>query len=163
MITFPVTRPAVRWGTAQEYGCHKYIVFFSGKGDRFRKNFFQIFCRARKIVEDAEERAREIIGSSESALKTMSANYEALSLKHNELKDNMRRYLQNQLQSLDSDDIIIEPLGSLVSKDVSTMVKHVVNEVKNDDDNEETKINAKLKELMDAKIYDKGDQNDYRY
>ena len=119
--------------------------------------------KAHKIVEDAEERAREIIGSSESALKTMSANYEALSLKHNELKDNMRRYLQNQLQSLDSDDIIIEPLGSLVSKDVSTMVKHVVNEVKNDDDNEETKINAKLKELMDAKIYDKGDQNDYRY
>lgn len=118
---------------------------------------------AKRIIEEAEIKAKEIVGSSREALETMSENYELLTRRYNDIKENLRRYLQNQLQGLEHEDMTIEPIEAFVPKNVDSIVRSVVQEVKNENESEETKLNIKLKEIMDSKIYEKSDQGDYRY
>lgn len=117
---------------------------------------------AQKIVNDAQEQAKAIVGASESKLETMQKSYDLLTGKFQEIKDNLRHYLEGQLDVLSHDDFSFESSSELLSSIPVPEIK--LSDFDSDADNEETKINMKLQEIMDAKIYDKNVKDtEYRY
>ena len=117
---------------------------------------------AQKIVNDAQEQAKAIVGASESKLETMQKSYDLLTVKFQEIKDNLRHYLEGQLDVLSHDDFSFESSSELLSSIPVPEIK--LSDFDSDADNEETKINMKLQEIMDAKIYDKNVKDtEYRY
>lgn len=118
---------------------------------------------AQKIVGDAQEKAKSIVGASEEKLGMMQKNYDLLTGKFQEIKDNLRRYLEGQLEILSHDDFSFESSSELLSSLAMPEMK-LSSELGSEEDNEETKINMKLQEIMDAKIYDKNVKDtEYRY
>ena len=117
---------------------------------------------AQKIVNDAQEQAKAIVGASESKLETMQKSYDLLTVKFQEIKDTLRHYLEGQLDVLSHDDFSFESSSELLSSIPVPEIK--LSDFDSDADNEETKINMKLQEIMDAKIYDKNVKDtEYRY
>lgn len=118
---------------------------------------------AQKIISDAKDQAKAIVGSSETKLDNMQKSYDLLTGKFQEIKDNLRHYLEGQLDILSHDDFVFESSGELLSSIVIPEIK-LESDLGNEADNEETKINMKLQEIMDAKIYDKNVKDtEYRY
>ena len=118
---------------------------------------------AQKIISDAKEQAKAIVGSSENKLDTMQKSYDLLTEKFQEIKDNLRQYLEGQLDILSHDDFVFESSSTLLSSIAIPEIK-LDNDLGTEADNEETKINMKLQEIMDAKIYDKNVKDtEYRY
>ncbi len=118
---------------------------------------------AQKIVGDAQEKAKSIVGASEEKLGMMQKNYDLLTGKFQEIKDNLRRYLEGQLEILSHDDFSFESSSELLSSLAMPEMK-LSSDLGSEEDNEETKINMKLQEIMDAKIYDKNVKDtEYRY
>lgn len=118
---------------------------------------------AQKIISDAKEQAKAIVGSSENKLDTMQKSYDLLTEKFQEIKDNLRHYLEGQLDILSHDDFVFESSSTLLSSIAIPEIK-LDNDLGTEADNEETKINMKLQEIMDAKIYDKNVKDtEYRY
>ena len=118
---------------------------------------------AQKIISDAKEQAKAIVGSSENKLDTMQKSYDLLTEKFQEIKDNLRHYLEGQLDILSHDDFVFESSRTLLSSIAIPEIK-LDNDLGTEADNEETKINMKLQEIMDAKIYDKNVKDtEYRY
>ena len=118
---------------------------------------------AQKIISDAKEQAKAIVGSSETKLDTMQKSYDLLTEKFQEIKDNLRHYLEGQLDILSHDDFVFESSSTLLSSIAIPEIK-LDSDLGTEADNEETKINMKLQEIMDAKIYDKNVKDtEYRY
>ena len=118
---------------------------------------------AQKVVGDAQEKAKSIVGASEEKLGMMQKNYDLLTGKFQEIKDNLRRYLERQLEILSHDDFSFESSSELLSS-LSIPEMQLSSDLGSEEDNEETKINMKLQEIMDAKIYDKNVKDtEYRY
>lgn len=118
---------------------------------------------AQKIISDAKEQAKAIVGSSETKLDTMQKSYDLLTGKFQEIKDNLRHYLEGQLDILSHDDFVFESSSALLSSIAIPEIK-LDSDLGTEADNEETKINMKLQEIMDAKIYDKNVKDtEYRY
>ena len=118
---------------------------------------------AQKIISDAKDQAKAIVGSSETKLDNMQKSYDLLTGKFQEIKDNLRHYLEGQLDILSHDDFVFESSGELLSSIVIPEIK-LESDLGTEADNEETKINMKLQEIMDAKIYDKNVKDtEYRY
>ena len=118
---------------------------------------------AQKIVSEAQEQAKALVGQSEEKMEIMQKSYDLLTGKFAEIKDSLRRYLQGQLDILDHDDFAFETSSELLSSFQIPEMK-LSHDLGSDDDNEETKINMKLQEIMDAKIYDKNvKETEYRY
>ncbi len=118
---------------------------------------------AQKVVGDAQEKAKSIVGASEEKLGMMQKNYDLLTGKFQEIKDNLRRYLEGQLEILSHDDFSFESSSELLSS-LSIPEMQLSSDLGSEEDNEETKINMKLQEIMDAKIYDKNVKDtEYRY
>lgn len=118
---------------------------------------------AQKIISDAKEQAKAIVGSSENKLDTMQKSYDLLTEKFQEIKDNLRHYLEGQLDILSHDDFVFESSSTLLSSIAIPEIK-LDSDLGTEADNEETKINMKLQEIMDAKIYDKNVKDtEYRY
>ena len=93
----------------------------------------------------------------------MQKNYDLLTGKFQEIKDNLRRYLEGQLEILSHDDFSFESSSELLSS-LSIPEMQLSSDLGSEEDNEETKINMKLQEIMDAKIYDKNVKDtEYRY
>lgn len=93
----------------------------------------------------------------------MQKSYDLLTGKFQEIKDNLRHYLEGQLDILSHDDFVFESSGELLSSIVIPEIK-LESDLGTEADNEETKINMKLQEIMDAKIYDKNVKDtEYRY
>ena len=92
----------------------------------------------------------------------MQKSYDLLTVKFQEIKDNLRHYLEGQLDVLSHDDFSFESSSELLSSIPVPEIK--LSDFDSDVDNEETKINMKLQEIMDAKIYDKNVKDtEYRY
>ena len=118
---------------------------------------------AQKVVGDAQEKAKSIVGASEEKLGMMQKNYDLLTGKFQEIKDNLRRYLEGQLEILSHDDFSFESSSELLSS-LSIPEMQLSSDLGSEEDNEETKINMKLQEIMGAKIYDKNVKDtEYRY
>ena len=118
---------------------------------------------AQKVVGDAQEKAKSIVGASEEKLGMMQKNYDLLTGKFQEIKDNLRRYLEGQLEILSHDDFSFESSSELLSS-LSIPEMQLSSDLGSEEDNEETKINMTLQEIMDAKIYDKNVKDtEYRY
>lgn len=119
---------------------------------------------AHAIIQEAEAKAEEIIGASEEKLVKMERNYNLLIDKYNEVKGNLRSYLQGQIQLLDQEQMTFETVEKIVIPKV--VVKKAEDSI-TVMESEETKLNVKLKELMDAKDYNVKNGKiagaDYRY
>lgn len=114
---------------------------------------------AQKILADAQEQAKAIVGASEDKLASMQKSYDLLTGKFDEVKESLRRYLESQLAFLERDDFALATSEELLSS-----IKMPEMPPESEEDSEETKINKKLQEVMDAKIYDKNAKDtQYRY
>ena len=77
----------------------------------------------------------------------MQKNYDLLTGKFQEIKDNLRRYLEGQLEILSHDDFSFESSSELLSS-LSIPEMQLSSDLGSEEDNEETKINMKLQEIM---------------
>lgn len=102
--------------------------------------------KAAQIIASAEEEARKILGGTEERYNKVLADYTALASRYNDAKERMKEYFQNQINSLDQEEVGIsaEDVASYIKQDeaASTASEQLT-------ENEETKLNVKLKEIME--------------
>lgn len=119
---------------------------------------------AKKIVEDADRKAKNIIGASEQKLKHMQEGYDLLTGKFQEVKSNLCSYLEGQLKVLSNDALTFATSDELLSIIPAYEEVAATSELGTIADNEETKINMKIQEIMEAKSPDKNNKDsEYRY
>lgn len=102
--------------------------------------------KAAQIVASAEEEARKILGGTEERYKKVLADYTALASRYNDAKERMKEYFQGQIASLDQEEVGIsaEDVASYIKQDEATS-----GAAEQLTENEETKLNVKLKEIME--------------
>jgi len=96
---------------------------------------------AKKIVEEAKKEAEDIAEETEKKMLNLQERYLELVKKYNTVRSNVCGYLRAQLEMIEENEL----------EEVFTQM--VPDEDGNEEEMQETKINEKLKELMDAKIY----------
>lgn len=102
--------------------------------------------KAAQIIASAEEEARKILGGTEERYNKVLADYTALASRYNDAKERMKEYFQNQINSLDQEEVGIsaEDVASYIKQDEAAS-----NAAEQLTENEETKLNVKLKEIME--------------
>jgi len=95
---------------------------------------------ARKIVEDAKREAESIVGSTEARLSALQESYEKLLERYNGVRANVCDYLKAQMEMIQGQNLDQAYGEVFVEQELF-------------EDAQETKINEKIKELMDSKIY----------
>lgn len=141
----------------RENALNNALVSAQQFGDHIKK---EAEASASIMLQEAEEKAKTIINTSEQRLSAVEKDYKFLTDQYSALKENMRTYLQQQLEMLDHKD------ADFATPDVvADKVVQVKKLVEAEAESEETKLNVKLKELMDAKIYNEKSStgSDYRY
>ncbi len=117
--------------------------------------------RAAEIIAQAEEEAQKIIGSTEEKYNKVLNDYTTLASRYHDAKETLKEYFQNQIQMLDQEEVGISTsqMASYLSqeeKQENKAKEHLAAETKTDltdialSENEETKINVKLKEIMET-------------
>ena len=117
--------------------------------------------RAAEIIAQAEEEAQKIIGSTEEKYNKVLNDYTTLASRYHDAKETLKEYFQNQIQMLDQEEVGISTtqMASYLSqeeKKESKAKEHLAAETKAGltdtalSENEETKINVKLKEIMET-------------
>ena len=106
--------------------------------------------KAAAIVAQAEEEARKIIGGTEEKYNKVLNAYTMLANRYNDAKETLKEYFQNQILQLEQEEagISTADVASYIKQDeadVSTAENAVAMS-----ENEETKINVKLKEIMET-------------
>jgi len=105
--------------------------------------------QAAKIIAQAEEEANKIIGGTEEKYKKVLADYTMLANRYNDAKETLKEYFRNQIHLLEQEEtgISTEDVASYIKQDEIRSTAAV--DAKAMSENEETKINVKLKEIMD--------------
>ena len=108
--------------------------------------------KAANIVAEAEAEAARIIGGTEAKYNKVLADYTMLATRYNDAKETLKEYFQNQIAMLDKEEagINTEEVASYL-KQAEALEAPAEAEVTEQTlyENEETKINVKLKEIMD--------------
>ena len=107
--------------------------------------------KAANIVAEAEAEAQRIIGGTEAKYHKVLADYTMLATRYNDAKETLKEYFQNQIAMLDKEE------AGINTDDVAAYLKQTealeapAQEAEPTmSENEETKINVKLKEIMDS-------------
>lgn len=104
--------------------------------------------KAAEIIAQAEEEARKIIGGTEEKYQKVLADYTMLANRYNDAKETLKEYFQNQINMLDQEEagISTADVASYIKEEESTAMLEEASMT----ENEETKINVKLKEIMET-------------
>ena len=108
--------------------------------------------KAAEIIANAEREAEKIVGSTQEKYNQVLADYAILANRYNDAKETLRDYFRTQLTILDQDE------AGIASAEVAEYIKQAEQlpqavaeaEKKAMAENEETKLNVKLKELMEC-------------
>ena len=108
--------------------------------------------KAAQIIANAEREAEKIVGSTQEKYNQVLADYAILANRYNDAKETLRDYFRTQLTILDQDE------AGIASAEVAEYIKQAEQlpqavaeaEKKAMAENEETKLNVKLKELMES-------------
>lgn len=105
--------------------------------------------RAANIVAEAEAEAQSIIGGTEEKYNKVLADYTMLANRYNDAKETLKEYFANQIALLDREEACIntEEVASYLKQAESIEIPD--NREMSLPENEETKINVKLKEIME--------------
>lgn len=108
--------------------------------------------KAANIVAEAEAEAQRIIGGTEAKYNKVLADYTMLATRYNDAKETLKEYFQNQITMLDKEEagINTDEVASYL-KQTEALEAPAEAEVSEQtlSENEETKINVKLKEIME--------------
>lgn len=104
--------------------------------------------KAAEIIAQAEEEARKIIGGTEEKYQKVLADYTMLANRYNDAKETLKEYFRNQINMLDQEEagISTADVASYIKEEESTAMLEEASMT----ENEETKINVKLKEIMET-------------
>lgn len=102
-------------------------------------------AQAQALLRSAQEQADGILAAAEGRINALKDSYAYLLSKYEETKSNLEAYLKAQLEMVE------EYEADLLS--VEDFVALINDPTKGEEVSEETKINDKIKELMDSKIY----------
>ena len=108
--------------------------------------------KAAEIIANAEREAEKIVGSTQEKYNQVLADYAILANRYNDAKETLRDYFRTQLTILDQDE------AGIASAEVAEYINQAEQlpqavaeaEKKAMAENEETKLNVKLKELMES-------------
>lgn len=108
--------------------------------------------KAAEIIANAEREAERIVGSTQEKYNQVLADYAMLANRYNDAKETLRDYFRTQLTILDQDE------AGIASEQVAEYIKQAEQlpqavaeaEKKAMAENEETKLNVKLKEIMES-------------
>lgn len=105
-------------------------------------------AKAAEIIAQAEEEAKKIIGGTEEKYNKVLADYTMLASRYNDAKETLKEYFQNQIAMLDQEEagISTEQMASYIKQEESNGLSTAQSQLS---ENEETKINVKLKEIME--------------
>ena len=107
--------------------------------------------KAADIIAKAERDAEKIVGDTQAKYNQVLSDYAMLANRYNDAKETLRDYFRSQLSILDQDE------AGIASEQVAEYIKQAENlpeavaeaEKKAMTENEETKLNVKLKEIME--------------
>lgn len=102
-------------------------------------------AQAQMTISDAQNQARSILAEAENRINALKDSYAFLVGKYEETKSNLTAYLKAQtemVEEYDADLLSTEDFMNLINNPPAAS-----------EESEETKINDKIKELMDSKIY----------
>ena len=107
--------------------------------------------KAADIIANAEREAEKIIGGTQEKYNQILADYAMLANRYNDAKDTLRDYFRTQLSILDQDEagIATEQVADYIKQAEQLPEAIAEAEKKAMAENEETKLNVKLKEIME--------------
>ncbi len=107
--------------------------------------------KAADIVAEAEAEAQRIIGGTEAKYNKVLADYTMLATRYNDAKETLKDYFQNQIAMLEKEEagINTDEVAAYL-KQTEALEAPAQEAEPTMSENEETKINVKLKEIMDS-------------
>ena len=107
--------------------------------------------KAAEIIANAEREAEKIVGSTQEKYNQVLADYAMLANRYNDAKETLRDYFRTQLTILDQDEagIATEQVAEYIKQAEQLPQAVTEAEKKAMAENEETKLNVKLKEIME--------------
>lgn len=104
--------------------------------------------QAAEIVAHAEEEARKILGGTEEKYQKVLSDYTMLASRYNDAKETLKEYFQNQITLLEQEEVGIstDQMANYMKQDSASEMEATQSQLS---ENEETKINVKLKEIME--------------
>lgn len=107
--------------------------------------------KAANIVAEAEAEAQRIIGGTEAKYNKVLADYTMLATRYNDAKETLKDYFQNQIAMLDKEEagINTDEVAAYL-KQTEALEAPAQEAEPTMSENEETKINVKLEEIMDS-------------
>ena len=107
--------------------------------------------KAAEIIANAEREAERIVGSTQEKYNQVLADYAMLANRYNDAKETLRDYFRTQLTILDQDEagIATEQVAEYIKQAEQLPQAVAEAEKKAMAKNEETKLNVKLKEIME--------------
>ena len=107
--------------------------------------------KAADIIANAEREAERIVGSTQEKYNQVLADYAMLANRYNDAKETLRDYFRTQLTILDQDEagIATEQVAEYIKQAEQLPQAVAEAEKKAMAENEETKLNVKLKEIME--------------
>ena len=107
--------------------------------------------KAAEIIANAEREAEKIVGSTQDKYNQVLADYAMLANRYNDAKETLRDYFRTQLTILDQDEagIATEQVAEYIKQAEQLPQAVAEAEKKAMAENEETKLNVKLKEIME--------------
>lgn len=108
--------------------------------------------KAAEIITNAEREAEKIVGSTQEKYNQVLADYAMLANRYNDAKETLRDYFRTQLSILDQDEagIATEQVAEYIKQAEQLPEALAEAEKKAMAENEETKLNVKLKEIMET-------------
>ncbi len=108
--------------------------------------------KAAEIVAKAERDAEKIVGDTQAKYNQVLADYAMLANRYNDAKETLRDYFRNQLAVLEQDEagIATEQIAEYIKQAEQLPEAIAAAEKKAMEENEETKLNVKLKEIMET-------------
>ena len=108
--------------------------------------------KAADIIANAEREAEKIVGSTQEKYNQVLADYAMLANRYNDAKETLRDYFRTQLSILDQDEagIATEQVAEYIKQAEQLPEAIAEAEKKAMAENEETKLNVKLKEIMET-------------
>lgn len=106
--------------------------------------------KAAGIVAEAEAEAQRIIGGTEEKYNKVLADYTMLATRYNDAKETLKDYFKNQISMLEKEEsgINTDEVAAYL-KQTEALEAPAQEAEPTMSENEETKINVKLKEIMD--------------
>ncbi len=138
----------------KEISLNNALVSAQRFADELKKDAEQ---KAAEIISQAEEKAKNIIGGTEEKYNQVLADYTMLAKHYADAKETLKEYFRNQITLLETEEVGIssEDVASYIKQNeeetiIAKQEKSAVESQSSLSENEETKINVKLKELMET-------------